>query len=339
MEDSIKVIKTKYGNMKFKLHYGEEVFGSRVQIGHLPTVDFKKAVCVHHNDLDGRMAAQELCEMGVRSFVEADYGTNAIEKDHQMFAIFGGGAPETVFVVDYSLTEKNLTIVMNNIRKFSGCRLIWMDHHSSSFKIINAIVEEFSDLIESGKVYIDINNNRSGAAIVHDTYVHKFHELGMSDRCIELVDDYDRWVGQYPESICLNMYMFTSCCMRVGEQLMHDVLYDIDGALDKAISFGTRLMEVSKVKNEILYEAFSYEKEVHGLKCRILVGFGNSLMFGDHIKDYDAVIITHMDKDKKWVFSMYTDKDNVDCSEICSKYYGGGGHRKAAGGSSLERPF
>ena len=325
--------------MQFDFHQGDIVFVSRVRfVCQLPEVDFKKAVCVHHDDLDGRMAAQELYEMGVRSFVEVDYGANAIEKDHQLSAIFDG-APETVFVLDYSLTEKSLDIVMSNIKKLPDCRLIWMDHHASSFRIISKIVDGYSDLAETGKVYIDINNNRSGAAIVHDNYVQKFRELGMSDRCIELVDDYDRWVGQYPESGCLNMYMFTSSCMRVGESLMHEILYDINGALDKAISFGSRLMEVAKMKNEIVYEAFSYEKEVHGLKCRILVGFGNSLMFGEHIKDYDAVIVTHMDKDKKWVFSMYTDKDYVDCSEICSKYYGGGGHRKAAGGSSLERPF
>ena len=337
--EKFKVVKTQYGNMEFDLHEGDRVVGSRVRfVGQLPEVDFKKAVCVHHDDLDGRMAAQELYEMGVRSFVEVDYGANAIEKDHQLSAIFDG-APETVFILDYSLTEKSLDIVMSNIKKLSGCRLIWMDHHASSFRIISKIVDGYSDLAETGKVYIDINNNRSGAAIVHDNYVQKFRELGMSDRCIELVDDYDRWVGQYPESGCLNMYMFTSSCMRVGESLMHEILYDINGALDKAISFGSRLMEVAKMKNEIVYEAFSYEKEVHGLKCRILVGFGNSLMFGEHIKDYDAVIVTHMDKDKKWVFSMYTDKDYVDCSEICSKYYGGGGHRKAAGGSSLERPF
>ena len=339
MENMFRVIKTRYGNMEFDLHEGERVVGSRVRFGKLPEVDFKKAVCVHHDDLDGRMAAQELYEMGVRSFVEVDYGSNAVEKPDQLYSIFGG-EPETVFLVDYSLTENSLTILFNNIKLLHpGCKIIWMDHHASSFRVVTKVIENYSDLVESGKAYIDINNNRSGAAIVHDNYIQKFHELGMSNRCIELVDDYDRWVGVYPESTCLNMYMFTSTSMRVGEQLMHDTLYDIDGALDKAISYGTRLMEVAKQKNEIVYEAFSYEKEVHGLKCRILNGFGNSLVFGDHIKDYDAVIVMHMDKDKKWVFSMYTDKSNVDCSEICSKYYGGGGHRKAAGGSSLVRPF
>ena len=219
--EKFKVVKTQYGNMEFDLHEGDRVVGSRVRfVGQLPEVDFKKAVCVHHDDLDGRMAAQELYEMGVRSFVEVDYGANAIEKDHQLSAIFDG-APETVFVLDYSLTEKSLDIVMSNIKKLPDCHLIWMDHHASSFRIISKIVDGYFDLAETGRVFIDINNNRSGAAIVHDNYVQKFREFGMSDRCIELVDDYDRWVGQYPESGCLNMYMFTSSCMRVGESLMH----------------------------------------------------------------------------------------------------------------------
>ena len=96
--EKFKVVKTQYGNMEFDLHEGDRVVGSRVRfVGQLPEVDFKKAVCVHHDDLDGRMAAQELYEMGVRSFVEVDYGANAIEKDHQLSAIFDG-APETVFL-------------------------------------------------------------------------------------------------------------------------------------------------------------------------------------------------------------------------------------------------
>lgn len=41
---------------------------------------------------------------------------------------------------------------------------------------------------------------------------------------------------------------------------------------------------------------------------------------------------------KKWTVSLYSKKDNVDCSKIATKY-GGGGHKKAAGFECYELPF
>ena len=52
-------------------------------------------------------------------------------------------------------------------------------------------------------------------------------------------------------------------------------------------------------------------------------------MFGDKIKEYDAVIPFYY-INGKWKYSIFTEKDNVDCESI-AKYYGGGGHKKAAG--------
>jgi nanoRNase/pAp phosphatase (c-di-AMP/oligoRNAs hydrolase) len=40
----------------------------------------------------------------------------------------------------------------------------------------------------------------------------------------------------------------------------------------------------------------------------------------------------------KWVVFLYTDKENVDVSNI-AKNYGGGGHRSAAGFSAKKFPF
>jgi len=56
------------------------------------------------------------------------------------------------------------------------------------------------------------------------------------------------------------------------------------------------------------------------------INYGTEFPFGD------------IKKDNIWLFSLYTNKDDVDCS-IIAKKYGGGGHKKASGFSSSTIPF
>lgn len=57
-----------------------------------------------------------------------------------------------------------------------------------------------------------------------------------------------------------------------------------------------------------------------------------SLTFGDNMSRYDICIPFIFDG-SKYTYSMYTDKDNINCAELCT-ILGGGGHPKAAGFSS-----
>ena len=64
------------------------------------------------------------------------------------------------------------------------------------------------------------------------------------------------------------------------------------------------------------------------------LGNANSEFFGDLIDKYD-IIGTFCYNGETWTTSLYSNKDYVDCAEICSSY-GGGGHKGAAGFVSKE---
>ena len=42
---------------------------------------------------------------------------------------------------------------------------------------------------------------------------------------------------------------------------------------------------------------------------------------------------------KKYTFSIYTEKKNIDVGQICQSMFNGGGHKGAGGGCSSKFPF
>ena len=74
---------------------------------------------------------------------------------------------------------------------------------------------------------------------------------------------------------------------------------------------------------------YTLPEEHGGLKCFCLNRKGNSLMFGDKINEYDAVIPFYYNNGK-FTYSIFSNKEDIDCSVI-AKSYGGGGHKGAAG--------
>lgn len=61
----------------------------------------------------------------------------------------------------------------------------------------------------------------------------------------------------------------------------------------------------------------------------LLFGCANSTYFGEEIDNVD-VCITQCFDGKGWTVSLYSNKEDIDCS-ICAKIHGGGGHKGAAG--------
>ena len=78
----------------------------------------------------------------------------------------------------------------------------------------------------------------------------------------------------------------------------------------------------------------SYESEINGVKCLVCNIRANSILFGDLINDYPVVAIW-VYNGTQYKYSIYSNKENVDCSKIAEKF-GGGGHKGAAGFVSTE---
>ena len=341
-------VKFKINTKKLGMLIESEINASRIRLGFssisdmLKRIDMADVVCFHHNDLDGKMAAHLLYEMGAKWFFECDYNSKDIE--HYSLIVSVLEKVSAIVIVDYSLDTKSFEDVIK-LAKEKDVPIIWMDHHQTSFELVKYIQDNHFELVKDSKLIVDLNNTRCGAAIVYDNlsaYIHR--SMGLYKDCkvkqlkhvIDLVDDYDRWIKAYEQSDYLNIYLYNSNKMYPGDVIMHDVLIDTK-TFDEAMDYGKQLFEIQALRSEVLYNAFSYETEIQGHKARVLLGYGNSTVFGEHIKEYDIVVILHH-RNGKWDFSIYTDKADIDCSEIC-KQYDGGGHRKAAGGRSDERPF
>ena len=305
-----------------------------VKLGDYLKNKYDKVVVFHHNDLDGRGAAHLLYEVGADHFVEVNYSDhnilNPVEKK-----ILGLDESELVVIVDYSMNAETFREVANTCKN-----LIWLDHHRTSFEVVDVIYKEFMDRVKDGSLMVNLNNSKCGTAI---TYEHLrcqniiYTPIETTQRFVNLVNDYDLWILRFKESLWLNNYVYASANYAPGSEIYKDLIWDEGGDFDKALMVGKKLTDLAKEKNEVLYDAFSFEVEKNGLKGIAMVGYGNSQLFGDHVNEYDFAMITHK-KGSMWETSLYTTKNNVDVSTIC-KALGGGGHKKAAGFKSNKCPY
>lgn len=142
----------------------------------------------------------------------------------------------------------------------------------------------------------------------------------------------------YPET---NDFHYGFTISHPTDAIISNLLYSSNG-IDKIIFVGEKIQEYLKFENKEYHIdmcGFEYTlpKEHGGLRCFCLNRKGNSLMFGDKVNEYDAVIPFYYNG-SKWTYSIFTTKDQVSC-EAVAKSYGGGGHLRAAGWTSDELIF
>ncbi len=76
----------------------------------------------------------------------------------------------------------------------------------------------------------------------------------------------------------------------------------------------------------------AFESQFEGLRaiCLNLQGGGTNTFKSVYDPLKHDIMMPFQFNGKEWLFSLYTDKPEVDCSVI-AKRYGGGGHRGASG--------
>ena len=103
-----------------------------------------------------------------------------------------------------------------------------------------------------------------------------------------------------------------------------------DVEIRKAIRDGYVMMQFFHNWGRQYCERFGYEVQYKTNSFFVLnVGNANSKIFGDLIKDYDAVII-YCNDGTKYKCSIYSQKDTFNCAEFAEQF-SGGGHKGAAG--------
>lgn len=277
--------------------------------------------CFYHNDLDGRCAgaivAQYENNYNKNDFFEVDYvmelPLDKIQKD------------EKVYLVDYSFKKNTVWQLEKILEKTKN--VIWIDHHTSSLNLEN----ELSWI----KDIPGLRRDKISGAVLAYIYLHdvQFDDLPYP---VQLVSDYDCWQYKFdPDTTYFKLGIETE-----NFDALDDIWFDLlrkHPIVYELIKTGKIIKNYIDQNNNYYRSHFAYETEIEGLKCLVVNKKTNSWVFGEKYYEYPIVMLWVFDGEK-YIYSIFTNNENVDCSKIAEKY-GGGGHRGAAGFTSKELLF
>lgn len=224
-----------------------------------------------------------------------------------------------VYIVDFSYPEETIMQIANTAKSF-----VWMDHHKSAQPLAEKL-----KAMSLPNVTVIFDNERSGARIAWDylmetqqdnTQIGAVSEL---DDFIAYIQDNDLWQFKLPESkefsLALRSYKQK---FEIWHTLDVDKLRK-DGAAMK-VFYDAKVAEVCRL---------AYDKEIFGHTVPIVNCNG---MFASDVGNVLAkgrpfsISWWYDGKHKTFVFSLRSDENGADVSELAAKV-GGGGHARAAG--------
>ena len=327
----------------------------------------KKMLVIHHNDDDGVAAAGVMgYEYGSEyeiDYLEADYTTplNTIVQR----APFDINEYSRVALVDYSIsTERNARFIINHMKgtRTDDYDLIWIDHHKSSIDTIKKypILSQITGVRMIGmsasllaflvynpsEIFYEIMGNRNDTydSITIEEMDSIILEYISDEHCaipttLLHVNAYDIWDHRNP-NVKLFHYGYDIKTPQDFIKILKDDSYDTQ-VYSNSIYAGKIILDYVNRRNKEAVDDYGFEFCIK-YNGRDLKAFAlntterTSLTFGEKMKVYDVCVpFSYNGKTDKWVYSIYTEKDDIDCS-IIAKNYGGGGHQQAAGFSSDE---
>lgn len=285
----------------------------------------------YHDDLDGKCAAAIVRHWAKENTPESPI---LLPFDYDGIDINNIQTGEEVIIVDISFSkaqEPNLREVLNKAGKVT-----WIDHHQASFDMLKECPEH--NAIKGIRC-----NDRSGAYLTWEYFIGSEHESEIPI-AIRFVDDYDRWVFGYADTMNFKYGMDArGTDPHLNDYLWEDILFECPEYSNLAyiIKTGKSISNYLERKYEKDRERAYFSKwygEDEILKCVVINGTGNSAVFGNFIEEYPFVVLWSFDGEY-YKYSLYSHKDSkVDCNDIC-KRYGGGGHKHAAGFKSKNLMF
>ena len=281
----------------------------------------RPVICIYHSrDLDGfTSAAIVKRKYPNATLIGFDYGQQLpMDKIPE-------GVP--IIMVDVSIPMPE----MEALAKHSNSQLTWIDHHVSAIKEFEAYAAERDSF-----VVVSLKDVISACELAW-----KFFNPGSTmPTAIQLLGEYDTWRNsdktRWENEILPFQFGMRSKCNSPETFPPH--LFYVTGFetmpkhIESIINDGKTIMAFLSQSNELMCRRGAFEADFMGYRAICLNAGGVN---SDSFKSvYDAskhdILMPFFYTGKYWQFSIYTDKDHIDCSLI-AKQQGGGGHAKAAG--------
>lgn len=210
--------------------------------------------------------------------------------------------------------------------KKSNNEIVWIDHHISA-------INRYNEYVEKTINQLCVPVLKDGVAACELTWEYLFPNTA-TPRAIMLLSDYDTWQNKnenrWNNNILPFQYGMRNICNSV-ETFPIEVLYN-DKLVDDIINNGKIILEYQRKVNELQVSKSAFESDFYGYKaiCINLGGVGSTVFDSIYDDNKHDIKLTFQYDGSKWCFSLYTTKDDIDCSQI-AKNLGGGGHKQAAG--------
>ena len=281
--------------------------------------------CFYHNDLDGKGAASIVWMQADNPRKQDFISVNYIDSVPDASLVWPN---EKVYIVDYSFTEATKRQLEAILEKTKD--VVWIDHHKSS-----------TVFVENNKKFFELFDNRwCDASIVYPTRIideaksgallvwEYFYPEVEAPTHIKYIDDYDRWIHQYKESIIFKTYM-DSYNHTPWESIWECLMY---ADMNNIILEGTAIKRYADSQDTMYARRLAFETTINGIECIAICRPGNSTALAEKFNDYPLGVVFQY-KDGVYSFSLYSKNKDIDCSKIAESF-GGGGHKGAAGFTS-----
>lgn len=283
-----------------------------------------KCMIFHHNDLDGLLGGGIAYHAQLMRGYDSIYAYSCkFPTTIEQFHTDEIDKNTIVYIIDYSFSLETFDVLKQICDKAGN--VVWLDHHKTSLDAS----EKLTELYDTEKVSHVIDISKCGALLTWEY----FYPGIKVPRSVILTDDYDRWVGKIPESKLFNDGMYAQEDFRKVSSVLYYRLAHDQEDIDAIINEGRVIQKYNTARYKAAMYA-SYEKIIEvpsgKYKCIIMNSDGNSLAFGDQLKNYDIGMLWKYNG-SKYVYSLYSVKDNIDCSIVAQELGVGGGHKGAAG--------
>ncbi len=258
----------------------------------------------HKSDLDGHCSGAIVkkmypdCEM-----IGVDYS------DFVNFETIEEG--EKVFVLDFCFSVEDMT----RLNKMAS--LVWVDHHKSSIEMM-AGHESILGLRKVGKAGCELTWE-----YLYDT------EMPIA---VHLLGRHDVWDHEDGRVLPFQYGMRGLKTLPLDNSLWKAALSLDNIFINKIIDQGRAILTYQRKLDATYAKGMAYEAEFEGYRAIVMnKPYTNSKAF-DAVYDpekHDIMVLFGV-KPKEFKYTLFSDKPDVDVSEIAKKY-GGGGHMGAAG--------